>query len=90
MFGALPGGLLLVLAGLDCGAGAGDGIVLIQLDLLLLLDKVVIAFGISLMAMGIFSVVLLCLKKGRKDLRLPYMPFLWLGCLGALGICGIV
>jgi leader peptidase (prepilin peptidase)/N-methyltransferase len=89
MLGAVPGGIILALAGIGGGAGAGDGIVLLQVNLLLLLDKVVIAFALSLMLMGIFAAALLMLKKGAKDTRLPYVPFLWLGCLGAFCICGI-
>ena len=88
LFGAVPGLLLLALAGMTGGAGVGDGIVLLQLNFLLLLDRVVIAFGVSLLVMGAFSAVTLLTKLGKKDLRLPYMPFLWLGCLVAICICG--
>ena len=88
LFGAVPGLLLLALAGMTGGAGVGDGIVLLQLNFLLLLDRVVIAFGVSLLVMGAFSAVTLLTKLGKKDLRLPYLPFLWLGCLVAICICG--
>ena len=87
LFGAVPGMLLLALAGMTGGAGVGDGIVLLQLNFLLLLDRVVIAFGVSLLVVGAFSAVMLLTKLGKKDLRLPYLPFLWLGCLVALCIC---
>ena len=89
LLGAVPGGILLAMAGIGAGVGAGDGIVLLQVNMLLLLDKVVIAFMISMILMGIFAAALLVFKKGKKDTRLPYVPFLWLGCLGALCICGI-
>ena len=88
LFGAVPGLLLLALAGMTGGAGVGDGIVLLQLSFLLLLDRVVIAFGVSMLVMGAFSAVILLTKQGKKDLRLPYLPFLWLGCLVAICICG--
>lgn len=87
LFGTVPGLLLLALAGMTGGAGVGDGIVLLQLNFLLLFDRVVIAFGISMLIMGAFSAVILLAKLGKKDLRLPYLPFLWLGCLVAFCIC---
>lgn len=88
LFGAIPGVLLLVLAVLTKGIGIGDGIVLLEVSSLLLLERTLVAFGLSLMIMGAFSAVLLLLKKVKKELRLPYLPFLWIGSVGALFYCG--
>ena len=87
-WGTVPGFLLLLLAALTKSTGAGDGIVLLQMNLLLRMDKVVFAFGLSLMIMGAFSAVLLLAKKAGKDVRIPYLPFLWLGCMGEFVYCG--
>ena len=88
LFGAIPGVLLLVLAVLTKGIGIGDGIVLLEASTFLLLERTLVAFGLSLMIMGAFSAVLLFLKKAKKELRLPYLPFLWIGSVGALFYCG--
>ncbi len=84
VFGLVPGLLFLCLAGLRLGAGAGDGIVLLQMNLYFFWAKIVLAFGISLLLIGAFSLVMLLTKHGKKDTRLPYLPFLWLGCCGAM------
>lgn len=88
LFGAIPGMVLLNLAWLTKNVGFGDGIVLLQLDLFLFLERVVLTFAISLMVIGGFALILLLFKRSKKDMRLPYMPFLWIGCLSAWLVCG--
>lgn len=88
VFGAVPGMVLLSLAVLTRGAGIGDGIVLLQLNLVLCLSNLILAFSVSLIVMSMFAVALLMSKKGKKDMRLPYLPFLWLGCLCTLCLEG--
>lgn len=83
LLGFVPGLIFLCLAGLGLGAGAGDGIVLLQLNLYFFWEKTVLAFGISLMAIGLFALGMLLTKAGTKDTKLPFLPFLWVGCLGA-------
>ena len=87
LFGAVPGVILLALAQTTHSAGAGDGIVLLQVSIFLLLERTIVAFGISMIVMGGFCAVLLLLKKGSRDMRIPYLPFLWLGCLVAICTC---
>ena len=87
-FGAIPGVILLAISGMTKGAGVGDAIILLQMDLVLLWDHLVMAFGISLFVMACFSAGILLLKKGSKDTRLPYLPFLWIGYVGALCVRG--
>lgn len=88
-FGAVPGVMLLAIAFLTKNAGIGDGIVLLQLSFLFLLERVILAFSISLIIMGLFSGVILLLKKGNRQTRMPYLPFLWLGCLGSFCFGGV-
>ena len=88
LMGLVPGMVLLCMAGLGKGAGAGDGIVLLQLGLFFSLEMAVMAFAISMIVISMFSLVLLLIKVARKETRLPYLPFLWLGCLGALTLFG--
>lgn len=88
LLGSIPGIVLLNLAWLTKNVGLGDGIVLLQLDLFLLLERVVMTFAISLMVIGGFALILLLFRRSKKNLRLPYMPFLWIGCLLAWLVCG--
>lgn len=86
LFGLVPGGLLLCLAGLNKGAGAGDGIVLLQVNFFFFLEQTILAFVFSMVLISLFSAGLLLTKKGSKEMRLPYLPFLWLGCFGTMFI----
>lgn len=88
LLGAVPGAVLLAVAGMSKGAGAGDGMVLLLMNFVLFLERVILAFGISLIAIGAFSALLFLFSKGGKELRIPYLPFLWLGCVGAILLCG--
>ena len=87
VFAAVPGGLLLCLWGATEKVGPGDGVVLLQLALCLPTPALILAFGISMSAMGIFSGALLLLRRVKGNSRLPYIPFLWLGSLAAVLIC---
>lgn len=87
--GAIPGMILLNLAWLTKSTGIGDGIVLLQLNLCMFAEKMVVAFGVSLLAIGAFALLILLVKRGgSRGLRLPYMPFLWIGCLASWLLCG--
>ena len=86
LFGMVPGMIMLCLAGLSEEAGVGDGVVLLQVNLVFLLEKTVAAFVISMVVIGLFSAVLLLMHRGDKKTQLPYLPFLWLGCLGTVMI----
>lgn len=88
LFGAVPGFILLFISWLTGAAGAGDGLVLLQLNLFFFLEKVVVAFGASLLGIGLFALGYLILGRKQRDFRLPYMPFLWIGCLVAVLLCG--
>lgn len=89
LLGAIPGIILLNLAWLTDSMGIGDGIVLLQLNLCMFVEKMVVAFGISLLAIGVFALPILLVKRGSsRGMRLPYMPFLWIGCLASWLLCG--
>ncbi len=86
--GAAPGAVLLILAWLTKSVGIGDGVVLLQLNFFLFFERVVLAFAFSLLAAGGFALALLIFRRCRMDRRLPYMPFLWIGCLFTWLVCG--
>ena len=70
LFGAVPGVILLALAQTTHSAGAGDGIVLLQVSIFLLLERTIVAFGVSMIVMGGFCAALLLLKKGSREREL--------------------
>lgn len=88
LLGAIPGILMLCISGATKAAGLGDGIILLQVNGILFLERTTAAFCISLIGIGIFSVFVIVFCSRKRNLKLPYMPFLWLGCLTAGLLCG--
>lgn len=76
LLGVIPGVLMLVVAGLTGKAGYGDGLVLLSMGLLTDYKSCILLLCFSTLAMSVFSIGLLLLKKVRKDTTLPYLPFL--------------
>ena len=76
--GMLPGAALVILALCTGAIGYGDGIVVAFLGLYLGFGEVLLLLTISLFVMSLCSLVLLLLKKVRKNTHLPYLPFLTL------------
>jgi len=86
VFGALPGIVLLMVSQVTKSVGIGDGIVLLQTDLLFFMDHTIMAFGISMCVVAIYAAALLLFRKSTKHTRIPYIPFLWIGCGIALAV----
>lgn len=76
VLGLIPGLLLLVLAWSTGKAGYGDGAVLAIVGAFEGYRAGVVIWGISLCAIAVFALVLLCLKRVKRDTQLPYIPFL--------------
>lgn len=76
----LPGALLL-LVGMVTGQaiGYGDGLILLCLAPALGLYNTCICLLVAMAASAIVSIVILALKKGNRNTRLPFVPFLTLG-----------
>ncbi|MDR0220287.1 MAG: hypothetical protein LBI54_02655 [Lachnospiraceae bacterium] len=73
----LPGVVFLLLAFLTREAvGYGDGAVLLPVCLLLKMPVIMAFIMLALAFCALFSLVLVMLKKGGKETRLPFMPFL--------------
>lgn len=79
LLGLLPGVILLLVAWSSKKIGYGDGIMILSLGGILGYNKVMSILMCSLFMMSIASIVLLALKKVRKESTLPYFPFLFLG-----------
>lgn len=72
----VPGGALLLLALATQKAGLADGIVAVQMGLLLGYREALFVFTVSLLAMSVFSMILLAVYKVQKTTKIPYIPFL--------------
>lgn len=75
--GALPGILLLVLARItEQSIGYGDGILLAELGLLTGVGKCMLILAAALAMAGVFSLVIVVVKKVDKRYKIPFVPFL--------------
>lgn len=71
-------GIVLLLAGVAKKAGYGDGMVLLLLGVMNIRGEIMRIFLMSLFFMSLFAVVMLVLRKVKRETRLPYLPFLTL------------
>lgn len=74
--GMLPGILLLLTAFATRKAGFGDGIALLFLGAAAGGEKAFMLFGLSLFLISLVSLLLLALKKVRRNTQIPFLPFL--------------
>ncbi len=83
---AVPGAVLLAIAGSTGRAGYADGIVLLLLGLLAGYEICLTASLGGLFLIAMCSLVLLALRRVRRDTKMPFVPFLTAGWLAA--VCG--
>lgn len=81
IWGLLPGTVLLLVALTTKKAGVADGVVLLLLGLWLDYRECAASFVLSLFIMSLVSLLLLVLHKVKRNSKLPYLPFLWMGCM---------
>lgn len=67
--------------------GRGDGMVVTSIGLLLGFRGCLIVVCLSSLLMAAVSIIILMLKKGNKNTRLPYIPALFVGYLAYMGSC---
>ncbi|MBE5874473.1 MAG: hypothetical protein E7287_08715 [Lachnospiraceae bacterium] len=79
--GLTPGVVLLLVAVVTKKAGMADGIILGIIGVLEGYQAGMLIWGISMCAMLIAVVVLLCFKRVGRDTEVPYIPFLCGGYL---------
>lgn len=76
-FRIIPGTVFLMLALMTRQAvGYGDGIIIILLGLSLGSKRCITVVFIGLVLSSVFSLYILLLKKGSRQTRLPFVPFL--------------
>lgn len=76
LLGMLPGLLLLALAWLTRKIGYADGMVLLLLGVLYGYGQAVFVLCISMLLVSALSMILLALRKVRRNTQIPYLPFL--------------
>lgn len=81
LLGMLPGLLMLGVAWLTRKVGCGDGLLLMQLGMLVGYRASVFILGISLCLSALFSAAILFGKKAGGQSRFAYIPFLAAGYL---------
>ena len=74
--GCLPGLLLVLIAFMTKKAGYGDGTVLCCLGVVLGGEKSLLLFGLSLFLISLCALILLALRKVKRNTGLPFLPFL--------------
>lgn len=74
--GSLPGVFLLLIAFMTQKAGYGDGIVLCCLGVVLGGEKSLLLFGLSLFLIALCDLILLVLRRVKRNTGLPFLPFL--------------
>ncbi|MDE5589232.1 MAG: hypothetical protein K2J60_08855 [Acetatifactor sp.] len=82
----LPGVILLAVAYATGKAGTADGVILMLLGVFMGYEDCVAASLGGLFLIALFSVVLLTLRRVKKDTRIPFVPFLAVGWL--IVVCG--
>lgn len=74
--GLIPGGFILIIAYLTGKIGYGDGWLLLIVGLVLGYRSSIILFLSSLLLISAMSITLILIKKAKKEMELPYIPFL--------------
>lgn len=81
VWSTVPGVVLLAVAVFTKKAGWADGVVLLFLGLLTGFRECIFSFTLSMLFISVVSLVLLAIKRVRKNTTLPYLPFLCTGYL---------
>lgn len=76
LVGMLPGLLLLMAARLSGKAGYADGIVMVQMGACMGYRECLLLFCCSMLLTAVISMLLLILRKVRRDTPMPYLTFL--------------
>jgi len=76
LLGAIPGAVLVLLAHVTGQIGFGDGLVLTVVGMVIGYGGCVLLICFSLLLMSICCIGIMWSKKGNRNTRIPYLPFL--------------
>lgn len=68
--------------------GRGDGLVIVAIGLMLGFRKCLFAVCMASMIMTLVSVIVLILRKGNRNTRLPFIPALFAGYVMCMTVAG--
>lgn len=78
----LPGGMSLLLAYASREQiGYGDGVLLVAMGGCLEAPRVVTALVVALAGACVVSILLLVCRRAKRNSRIPFVPFLCMGCV---------
>ena len=82
LFGIIPGIFIYIISILsDEKIGKGDGIIILLTGVLFGGLITIFALGISLFVISLFGVTLIFLRKYKRNLKIPFIPFFSVGIL---------
>lgn len=82
----LPGIAILITACLTKGCiGKGDGLVCLFLGSIMSISFVVSSLILGFVMSSVYGLILIVMKKAKRETQLPFVPFLFMGVI----ICGI-
>lgn len=76
VLGMVPGVFALGTAYVTGKIGFGDGLVLMIAGMMIGYRKCLVLICFSLIAMSVWCIGVLCCRKGDRNTRIPYIPFL--------------
>ena len=76
LLGAVPGAVMLAVVFLTGKVGLGDGLVLVGVGMLTGYGGCMLLICFSLLFMSLWCIALLCCRKGTRNTKVPYLPFL--------------
>ena len=83
VYAILLGGFSILSKG---AMGMGDVLIISSLGIMLDFWKFMAVIGMGLLSAGIYSGILLVMKKAKRKTEIPFVPFLLLGYVGGLCI----
>lgn len=86
LLGVFPGALMLALSYVTGKVGQGDGLVLIVVGMLTGYASCLLLICFSLLAMSFWCIGMLVCKRGARNTKVPYLPFLTVVYLVGLAI----
>lgn len=76
VLGIVPGAFMVGAAYVTGKIGFGDGLVLMVTGMMVGYRRCLVVIGFSLLVMSVWCIGVLCCKKGNRNTRVPYIPFL--------------
>ena len=76
VLGIIPGIIMLGVAYFTAKTGYGDGLVLIGVGMLMGYGNCMMLIGFSLLFMSVWCIGILFCRKGNRNTKVPYLPFL--------------